>query len=851
MPNISEYTSTLAIPQYQPTNYSPELEIQVALHHQQNYNKMLDRVKGLQSQALNIQMLNNEGRQRLNQYNKAIEEELSGDLGDLNKAEVQNKVASVFQDLAGDTSLVKASQLSGEYQKQLDTIEAFRSSGRKDRGYNSINETVFQQWDGGLYDFMGSDLSTVTSPTFRPIKYTPFKELDTKMLNIAKTLHSNKSTVEGASGNEGYILHQELEEVSPERIREVMLSTFDQEDLEQLDVMAKYEVIKNRQLGTLPDFYQKYNSFANQEIKRSQNQSSTKRQQAEYYTSLINKKETSQEDKVKYTEIVNRLIQEADLYADQVNKLNASKKNYSDFEKMSNQELLEYASAIQWSNKINGISDALSWKHSVDTLKLDQVWKVNKEIDAMKWREQVRAATKLSTSRAGTGKQQELPEMSGPIDAVKRPESFIDSYQKLEEMTNQYGKLSDNIITSPSFVPNQLLNEGFLKTNKDNYEIKMWDLFVHENPTLAIKNGTPQIEAFKVWLKDQEANPTGVASQYVEEQTRNKGISDWLDLKVTEINRATRSKVNEFDELQGYPLYKQDGTTLTREEYNAGVPVYISVPTDKNKTSYQLLPLEEVKKESKRLADKYVRAVVITPRGVHPDLWEEYRGSIPETEMSYLTNDKGLYRKVLKIARGQIDVNKQLEAQMIGQLPQIFQMPLVEAMNDEAKMIWYPDVVSAAKNTNEGKSPVGQFGISMNDIAFIRPPTTGEWGQFQLKPEPSKNFAELGWKLPDAAEPTKMIDIVPGGTYSFRTNKPYMPYDILYNEMVKDIPIEEGYKGYKIRISKSKTSGNTTAQVFDPKGQIVNGEQQTTNQQVDVSKLLKSMKDFVDTQVKK
>lgn len=89
MPSINEYTQGVVVPQYTPTNYDPSLEIQVAIKQQKNYDRILNTVKGLQSQALNIQMLNQEGRQRLEKYNKELNEKLSGDLGDLNKVEVQ------------------------------------------------------------------------------------------------------------------------------------------------------------------------------------------------------------------------------------------------------------------------------------------------------------------------------------------------------------------------------------------------------------------------------------------------------------------------------------------------------------------------------------------------------------------------------------------------------------------------------------------------------------------------------------------------------------------------------------------------------------------------------------------
>lgn len=833
---ISPYTENLHIAQYLPTSYDTTLEYQVAAKNQENYNRVLNSVRNLQSQALNIQMLNQEGKQRLDEYNKQISEELSGDLGDLNKVEVQNRIANVFQTIAGDTSLIKASQLSSQYQNQIDTIDSFRQSGRKDKGYNSINETVFNEWDGGLYDFMGSSLSKITSPNFKPIKYTPFKELDTKMLNIARTLHENSSISESLSGAEGYLLHQESTGVSPERIRAMMLTQFDQEDLEQLDVMAKYEVIKNRKLGTLPDFHAKYNTYADNEIKRTQSQANTKKQQAEYFQTLINAKDTKQEDKVKYQELVTRLNEEASLYDKASNDLVASKKGLGDFEKMSNDELVQYASAIQWNNKINGLADALSWKKEVNTYKLDQVWKVNKELDAMRWREELRASTKLASDRMkGESKQ---PVFSGPMDTVKNTQSFFDSKQTLVDMGEQYGKLSDKVVTSPSFDSKRLLDPSFLQSNKDNYEVKMWDIFSHENPTLAIKDGQPQIEAFKLWIKDQESNPKGVAGQYIQEQQRNKVVSDWLDMKTSEINKLTREKTNDYDLLEGYPLYKADGSPLSKEEYNSGVSAYLGIPEG---GGFRLVNVEDAIQEARDYTDKYV------------DYLDSGKtlGGLPGTPTkskpsSYITNDRGLYERLLSVEKTKRQNNSQLEQILIGKLPQIFQQPLVEAINDEAKFIYYPEVVSAAKNVNNTNA---QFGISMDDIAFIRPPVSGNKGQFQLKPKLSQDYGEMGWQLPDAVDPTKMIKIVPGGTYSFFTNKPYMPYDVLMNEIVKDVPISQGYKGYTITVSKSPTTNNTYVKVISPNGQVV--DESATNQQVDVNKVIQASKIIVDTDLNK
>ena len=845
MPNINEYTTQLIIPQYTPTSYDPTLEIQVAMKKQQNYNRVLDTVKGLQSQALNIQMLNQEGRQRLDQYNKELNDKLSGDLGDLTKIEVQNNIANMFQRIAGDSTLAKASQLSSEYQKQLDTIESFRQSGRKDRGYNSINETVFKEWDGGLYDFMGSSLDKVTSPSYQSLKYVPFKELDTKLLNIAKSLHADTQISEGPSGSEGYLVHKELTQVSPEKIREMMTSQFDQEDLEQLDVMSKYEIIQTKKLGQLPYFYQKYNQYADNEIGRTKAKADSLKQQANYYTNLINSKTTPEEKKAEYIELVNTLKEQSKLFENRAFSLTNSKKNYSDFEKMSNGELLEYAKEMQWNNKIESIADALSWKKEVEMYKPDQVWMFNKKMDVIKWQEQVRASTKLALKRmSGEGKVKE-PEFSGKMDTVENPIGFFDSYQTLTGMQQDMSNLTNRIITAPSFNPSSLLDKGWLQSHKDNYEVKMWDVFSHQHPDAVVGN-KPQLEAFKLWLKDQEANPQGTVAEYITQQQRNEKVSDWLDKKVMEINQATRKNLNEFDLLQGYPIYDSEGKPISKSDYEQGKDAYLGVPT---KSGIKLMKVDDVIEEVKK-GKEFTRNVITGQNiaiqgsaGIARPLVSALgavSNSIPSTRSEYTgqITDKGLVDRIEKLAEKRNQSNPLLEKEMIGRLPQIFQTGMVEAMNDEAKQIYWPDVASSAKNANKDS----QFGIAFDDVDIIRPPITGNKGQFRLKAGAAEKYK--GFNLPDAADPNKLIPIREGVTYSFLTNKPYMPNDYILNEVVKDEPFVTSYKGYTINLSKSDLTDNMYVRITDSKGQTINsGERQGG----DVNQIIKAMHQYIDT----
>lgn len=834
MPTINEYSRTLPEYNYLPTNYDPTLEIQVLQKSQKNYDRILNTVKGLQSQALNVQMLNQEGRVRLENYNKELNEKLTGDLGDLNKAEVQNEIAGYFQNIANDTQLIKASQLSREYQSQIDTIESFKQSGRKDRGYNSINETVFKEWDGGLYDFMQSGLGRVTDPNFRVTKYTPFKELDTKLVNIAKTLHADTQITEGASGVDDYLLHKEISGVTPEKIREMLATQFDQEDLEQLDVMAKYEVIQNRRLNSIPEFYQKYNQFADNEIKRTQSQSDILTQQADYYQSLINNSKTPADKKAEYIAKVNQLKTNSQLYSNRASSLQQSKKGLEDFEKMSNEELLQYAKEIQWNNKINGLSDALSWKKEVEIYKPSQLAMFYKKMNVQVWQEQVRSSTKLAIARmAREGKQ---PEFSGVGDPVKNTQSFFETYKNLTDLQQQMAKVSNRIVTSPSFDSSKLLDSQFLKDNKDNYEVKMWDIFQNENPN-SIKGNKPQIEQFKLWLKEVESNPQGLAGNYVEQQHRNEVVSDYLDKQVMDINSKTRNAVSIYDTFEGYPIYKQDGSKLSREEYNQGVPGFLGVPIDSSKNSFKLIPMEDVMNEGSKYSKEYAeylesnQTLSGAPTGVR----------LKSEPKSFITNDRGLYERVLSANKIKEDYNKQLETEMMNQLPEVFQIGMVEAMNDEAKKIYWNDVFSSAKNANSDKE--GQFGLSFEDIDVVRIGLGGDKGQFRLKPGVAEKLK--GFKLPDASDPKKLVDIVPGITYGFRTERPFAAYDILYNEAAKTEPIVSNYKGYTIRVAKSQINNNTTIQVYSPSGELI--DKKTSDDISDVNAVIKAMRQYIDT----
>lgn len=819
MPTISEYTPEIQslIPKYKETNYDVGLDIAILQKKQREYDTAFAKIKGLESRALNIQMLNQEGRQRLDAYNKRLESQLSKDLGDLSRVEVQNKVASMFQDIAQDTQLIRAATMSRQYQDQVDLINSFKQSGRKDKGYNSINETVFMDWDGGYNDFVNKSLADVTSGNFAPIKYVPFKELDTKMLNIAKTLHQDTIKRQTATGN-GYLRYVEQSGVSPERISELMQTQFDQEDLEQLDQMAKYEVIRARKLNSVPALYNKYDVYSKNEIKRVQSEQSKYNQQADYLEKkLKGKLEEGEAEEI--TQMVAQLRANAEILGQREFDLQNSKKSLGDFQNMSNDELAEYAKEMQWSQKIKGVSDAMSWKTDVDMYKTDPTYLGLKKLDTIRWQEQLRANTRLTLDRLKEekAKKEKGPEWGGVGDPVKNKQDIYTSFGNLVGLQEQMAKQTNRLIDSQTFDPRQLSDQGFLKANADNYHVKMWDVFSKQYP--AFQGGQPQTEAFRLWLKEQEENPsTPFIQGVVEQQRRDEFVSDYIDDKVDSINKATREKLNEYDMLSNYTIRHADGTPMTKDQYNSGRVAYISVPTDANKTGYKLIKLDDAVSSARTYRD--------TSKEHSRDLGNPFKPPLAvanlEPTKPLVYNDKGLYNTLIDVSESRSNADTMIRDILTERLPQIGQFGMMQSLNKEAIQSKIGDVMGAAKNSDPDK----QFGIGVDDLEFVNVPVgSGQFGQFKLKDSAAKTYAEEGWQLPLASDPHTFTPIVPGNTYAFKT-QPVSPYDTYFNLILEERPWVDYYKGYKIEMSKSPVNKNVIfLNIFDPKGLPIKSEQ--------------------------
>jgi len=216
MPYINEFTQGLSIPSYITTDYSTDLQSQLLLKKQADYDNVISKMNNLRSQSLNITMLNNKGQQKLDLYNKEINDFFSQDLGDVTLPENQQRIAKVFSRISTDTDLKQRSQMSRWYKGQLDSIEKMRNDKDLTKsGYDPINEFVFKNWTGGLTDFMQAD--DIERFSTERQGYVPFKDLKQKLVNLTKLLHAEEKTTASVEG--GRIVTNTNKGVDPTRIR--------------------------------------------------------------------------------------------------------------------------------------------------------------------------------------------------------------------------------------------------------------------------------------------------------------------------------------------------------------------------------------------------------------------------------------------------------------------------------------------------------------------------------------------------------------------------------------------------------------------------------------------------------
>lgn len=842
--NINEYSQGLPLPQYKKTDYSLELEMAVLSKKAQEQQKALDNINQMQRSALNITMLNIEGRERLDGYNKRLSEELSKDPGDLSKLENQNRIATLFQDIAGDKELMALSRNSREVFNQKDLGEREKASGKP----NAINEFVFLNDEGGYYDFMQMSAAKGADPNFRPAKYTTYTDIKTPIANLSKLLHEDiyQTETQGLTGTpeeiaagkgklSGYLTKHLYGGVSPERIRALAEAQLGPAGMAQLEVMAKYDIIRTKQAGQVDSLFNQYDTVQKNTLNVYNLRKSELEQEIKYKEDKLKTGTTSDAEKAKLTAEIAKYKDNLNIVSANLDNLKLSMKTKDEFSRMSVRELTPYIYQLKKEEMLTDVANALSWKKDMQSLSPDAVYlqaerqnftaaqnALNRE-NAMNI-----ALIEKMGSDSGSGKGKGDPnDPSNPLysttNVMTNTAELASSYDKAVSLQNDFATKTGSLITANAdggFDTSLLKQNRFSDTFKQlgsNYEIKMWDQFQTLNSgkkdLVYDSNGNPQVGAFAAWLKDQEANPsTPIIKQIVEQQQTDKFVSDFISGEVANMNSVMRGALQGVNDLKPYAK-NADGSTMTNEEFLSGKDVYISVPTKfkkQNETneqfisrggSYVLKPLKEIEYD---ILNKKPSSSTINP----------VTGQPYATPLTYLDNDLGLKQAAEKYTKTIRD--KTLLSVLEGKLTQFQQFGQVISSDDSVISRVFGDIQTSMANV----SPDKRIMIAKEDIkSVILPVGTGNTGLYTLKDEAAKRLGEaLGDKVLFPTEGGS-AKLEPGIGYTFQVKEPLAPREVLLNEAAKRKPIIMSHKGFEFTIANSN-AGNRIITYKAPDGRI-------------------------------
>lgn len=808
---ISEYTSSLAIPQYHTTNYDNTLELALVGKKQKEYDSMVQRLGNLKSQALNISMLNMKGKERLDGYNKELADLTSQDLGDLTDAAVQAKVAGFFTKIATDSDLKERSSLSNYYQTQNNLIE--NAKGQKDQlksGYSPVNELVYRKWEGGLEDFMMAD--NINGWQSKKIGYTPAKDIDQKLVNLTRLLHEESLTTQGPiKGSPGYDMLSATKGVSAERIRGLLSSTLDGEEMAQFDILSKYHILQQNSPEGKMNLYNQYHGWLEGE------RNLTKQQLAEV-TAFKNAYDPAKLDpklpadelaklQVEYASKREQYTQREQQLTQALAKHTVSEMTPEQWAKLDNSGMLPYITQLTVEKYVNGVADSLKWKGQVNKVGMDETYFAGQRIDIMREKlnqdERFKAADirlqemkiAADADKDSEGKSK-TPTYSDPADVFKSTQTITESWSQTVDLNNQFRKKTDPIITSSDANNANLINPNWIKENADNYEVALWANYKAMYPDEAIKNSQANKEGFKAFKAqvengDHRNNPvlSNLQSRYKNELQ----VSAWLQKTTNEVADLvlSTSKIDQTKVDSNGPSlgdYARQNGWSGKGEMTFGVK--------DGKGGFKQLTWTEAKKE-------YEKANAPGPitGGVGG-------AAIATGTFGILDNDQ--YFKSLVGAAINVENSKRsdLEKAMQDKMPQILQGKQLIGTNKAA----IAENIGQINESLKYASDKMKIGLAAEDIKQVSIPSgIGTKGSIMFTTSGAKAIVDIGDKITllDAqGNRVKGGDVQENVLYQFQTN-PKVPYDALYNEMFKkEGRLEQNIAGSKVTVTNIATDPN-------------------------------------------
>lgn len=565
MPTINEYSPDIYLPDYIKTNYNNDLENQLLIKKQQEYNTVLSKLNNLRSQALNISMINNAGKQRLDEYNKEIADTLSGDLGDLTDPKIQSKLANLFTKIASDDDLKYRSKLSQYYQGEQQTIQRMKTAKDPTKsGYNPINEFVFNNYEGGLYDFVNAD--DVKGWDKKRISYTPYKDLSVKWTNLTKQL-KDETNAQISYDGAGHILTNITSGVSKERISQYLQMNLDADDIAQLDILAKYRVL------TTPkdELYVSFNNWTTnemQDIDRQLKQVSAYKTM--YDPSNIPSTVSAEEKKILLVEWAAK----RDMYDKQEKALLESKsqlrqiaKTPEEWAKFSNSDMLPFVKQMQLEQRINGISDALEHMDRIEKVQMDQAAFEREKLQLManrdEWNRYMDQESLkleyLKSNKSSSSDGSDKSVWSDRADQTADPTQAAALYESMNVQVDTLLKKTSDPTADPNFDIKKFDDPSYRKENESNYYLQYWDKYKQLNP-----GKTPNLQEFKAFVEQ-------VDQGYFYSDPNVQSIRDNLnrDRQVQQYYQGKIMQVNDILDKEGTNMLDVSNGNHTLREYIA------------------------------------------------------------------------------------------------------------------------------------------------------------------------------------------------------------------------------------------------------------------------------------------
>lgn len=852
MPYINEFTQGLSIPNYITTDYSTDLQSQLLLKKQADYDAVISKMNNLRSQSLNITMLNNKGQQKLDTYNKEINDFFSQDLGDVTLPENQQRIAGVFNRISTDTDLKQRSQMSRWYKSQLDSIEKMRNDKDPTKsGYDPINEFVFKNWTGGLTDFMQAD--DIERFSTERQGYVPFKDLKQKLVNLTKLLHAEEKTTASVEG--GRIVTNTTKGVDSTRIRQLLQENLTQDEISQMDILSKYRILTQNNPTGNQSLYSSYSNWLDKETQNTNRDLKIAQANAEEYNpSKVDKLfpklqgEEKQRKIAEYTAENAKWKAIAEGLALKIPQQAQAKISADEWNKFSIDEKLPYVRQLMFEEHINSISDALSWKDEVQKVQSDtaywQALRLNQMQDALDWKKQV-DSTKLKLQQMKASKGVEGP--SEGAYQLSAPENLIGNFEALTDQIKVFATNTTDLINSKepdgsyTISEKDLNDPSFIEKNASNTYVRLWNQHKNQNP-----NATREtFQAFLTSVEQGNYNNDPTISSIWADKENQTFMLETMKESSDQVMNIVNKTASPFDVKVGDHSLR-DYATLSGWN-GQGEPFFM---VGDEKTGYKKMTWSEVKEDYKKTIKNFFQEqnipIPVMGGNLAPFILNLKSSKMGEYQ-SKILNNPGFFGAVAASIEKEESNSRAIQDAWSKNMPDWTQGVSVTINDESVIRTKYAPQISQTLRATTGDD----FSFGPEDIVSVKVPKDfGNKGGFLISEKAAKNIQENNptKEFRTTTGTIKGSEITPNTLLAFDYVNP-SGYDPLLNKMFeskgrleKKMP-----NGYKYSIVNDKIEPIVHITITDPNGV---SKSRTVPKGVDIEQTRLLIEGSINSQVK-